>query len=72
MTFLFGFVIGTGFTLMGLLTMMLYAAAQVDQTVDLEFAATWRETEAAKTNGPRNVDPCKGAKIAAFTAIPDR
>ena len=66
MIFVFGFVTGIGLTLMALLTMMLYAAAQVDQTVDLEFAAKWRETEAAKANGPQNVGTGKGAKIAAF------
>jgi hypothetical protein len=55
MTFVFGIAIGSGFTLTALITMMLYAAAQVDQALDPESVVAWQETKAASIDMPQNV-----------------
>jgi uncharacterized membrane-anchored protein len=71
MVFAFGFVIGIGFTITALLTLMLYVAAQADQALGLEFGPAWQKTEAASFDGPQNVG---GGKMAdtALAAAPNR
>ncbi len=72
MVFVFGFLTGIGFTFMALLTTMLYAAAQVDQAIDLEFALARQETDAASIDMGQNVGGGKGADVAALAAAPNR
>jgi uncharacterized membrane-anchored protein len=72
MIFAFGFVIGIGFTITALLTLMLYAAAQADQALGLEFAPAWQETQAARIDGPQDVGRGKMADAAALAAAPNR
>jgi hypothetical protein len=73
MIFVFGFVIGIGFTLTALFTMMLSAAAQFDQALDPEFALAWWEAKAASIDGPhQGAGGGERADLVALAAAPNR
>jgi hypothetical protein len=64
----FGFVIGIGLTITALLTLMLYAAAQADQALGLEFGPAWQKIQIVGVDEPQDVGGGATADAAAITA----